>query len=55
MTATMIRDLLNHVDIEDPHEFATAYVEHAEARRAELSEPMPVAVAVQRWLELGAI
>lgn len=51
----IIRDLLIRVDLPDPHEFATAYVEHAEARRAELSEPMPVAVAVQRWLELGSL
>ena len=51
----IIRDLLIRVDLPDPHEFATAYVEHAEARRAKLSDPMPVSVAVQRWLELGSL
>lgn len=51
----IIRDLLIRVDLPDPHEFATAYVKHAEARRAELSAPMPISVAVQRWLSLGSI
>lgn len=51
----LISDLLNRVDLSDPHEFATAYVSHAESVRAQQGTPMPVSLAVQRWLSLGAI
>lgn len=51
----IIRDLLIRVDLPDPHEFATAYVKHVEARRGAKSTPMPVSIAVQRWLSLGSI
>jgi hypothetical protein len=51
----LISDLLKRVDLPDPHEFATAYVNHAETRRSQRGTPMPVSLAVQRWLSLGAI
>lgn len=52
---TIIRSILKRVDLPDPHEFATAYVNHAESVRAQRGTPMPVSLAVQRWLSLGAI
>ena len=52
---TIIRSILKRVDLPDPHEFCTAYVNHAEARRARRDTPMPVSLAVQRWLILGTI
>lgn len=51
----LIGDLLKRVDLPDPHEFATAYVNHAELQRGVMRTPMPVSLAVQRWLSLGAI
>lgn len=51
----MLSDLLKRVDLPDPHEFATAYVNHAESVRAQRGTPIPVSIAVQRWLSLGAI
>lgn len=51
----IISSILERVDIPDPHEFCTAYVSHAEERRGARQTPMPVSLAVQRWLSLGAI
>lgn len=51
----LISDLLNRVDLPDPHAFATAYVSHAETRRGAMQTPMPVSIAVQRWLSLGSV
>lgn len=51
----LISDLLMNVDLPDPHAFATAYVNHAESQRGARLAPMPVSIAVQRWLSLGAI
>lgn len=55
MTARALRDLLNRVELPDPHEFATAYVHHTETRRAARLTPMPVVAAVQCWLSLGVL
>jgi hypothetical protein len=51
----IIRNILDRVDIPDPHEFCTAYVNHAESVRAQRGTPMPVSLAVQRWLSLGTV
>lgn len=55
MTATTIRDLLNRVDIEDPHEFATSYVNHVEDSKKKRQAPMSLATAVYRWSRLRSI
>lgn len=51
----IVSSILERVDLPDPHEFCTAYVNHAETRRAKRDTPMPVSLAVQRWLSLGSI
>ena len=51
----LLSDLLLRVDLPDPHAFATAYVNHAEISRGLRSTPMPVSIAIQRWLSLGSI
>jgi hypothetical protein len=51
MTARDIRALLNAVDMEDPHEFATAYVEHVERT----GEHPSLASAALSWAQTGRI
>jgi hypothetical protein len=49
MTVQMLRELLTVV--EDPHEFATAYVNHVEST----TTPLDVTAAVQRFVTTGRI
>lgn len=51
----MLRDLLDRVDLGDPHAFATAYVHHVEGRRAAGELPLPVTAAAQRWISAQSI
>lgn len=39
----------------DPHEFATAYVGHVEARKALRVEPLDVTAAMGHWLRFGEL
>lgn len=43
-----LQALLDHLDLADPHEFATAYVNHVA-----VNGPLSVALAAQRWTEEG--
>ena len=46
-----IRALLDALDLEDPHAFCTAYVDHVESSAC----PVEVAVAAHQWVRDGVI
>lgn len=46
-----IAALLDALDLEDPHEFCTAYVDHVESSAC----PVAVAVAAHQWVRDGYI
>ena len=50
-----MRDLLNNVDLEDAHEFATAYAEHVDNCRVMSAQPLNVVDAIRRWVQIQAI
>lgn len=52
MTRRALRALLLAVDLPDPHEFATAYVEHVTATP---NAPSNVTIALQRWIKDGSL
>lgn len=52
MNLRSISELLLAVELPDPHEFATAYVEHVAASP---NTPANVTIALQRWIRDGSL
>jgi hypothetical protein len=48
-----IRALLEALDLEDPHEFCTAYVDHVEVATATQSRAIDVSIAAHQWVRDG--
>lgn len=50
-----IRVLLDALDLEDPHAFATAYVNHVEHSTTTESRAIDVTIAAHQWVRDGYI
>lgn len=56
MTTTgTIRQLLNQVDLPDPHAFAEAFIGHVQRARTRQAPPLAIPAAVQQWLTTGCL